>query len=117
MTLWLISALTLIFALLLPVSVIPGAMVSVDAARRYSGPRVRRALDLIAALASLTLIAIIIWWGWDYPNRGKVQTVIGLEGVTMFWAYLALPVGGLFSVLAIIGNLLDPQRQELESAL
>ncbi len=28
----------------------------------------------------------------------------------MFWAYLALPVGGVFCVLGIIGNLIDPQR-------
>ena len=30
--------------------------------------------------------------------------------------YLALPVGGLFSAVGIIGNLLDPQRLELETA-
>jgi TRAP-type C4-dicarboxylate transport system permease small subunit len=34
----------------------------------------------------------------------------------MFWAYLALPVGGAFSVIGIIANLLDPQRNELETA-
>jgi TRAP-type C4-dicarboxylate transport system permease small subunit len=42
--------------------------------------------------------------------------MIGLEGVSMFWAYLAMPVGGLFCVLGIVGNLLDPQRMELETA-
>jgi TRAP-type C4-dicarboxylate transport system permease small subunit len=61
------------------------------------------------------LVLVIIWWGWDYANRGKVQTVIGLENVTMFWAYLALPVGGLFCILGLIGNLIDPKRQELET--
>ena len=40
----------------------------------------------------------------------------GLESVSMFWAYLALPVGGLFSAVGIIGNWVDPQRQELETA-
>jgi TRAP-type C4-dicarboxylate transport system permease small subunit len=93
-----------------------GAMVSVDVLHRYSGPKGQRALEAIAALAALALVGVIIWWGWDYANRGKVQSVIGLEGVTMFWAYLALPVGGLLSVPAIIGNLLDPQRLELETA-
>lgn len=94
-----------------------GAMVSVDVLHRRSGPTGRRVLEAIAALAALTLVAIIIWWGWDYANRGKVQSVIGLEGVSMFWAYLALPVGGLFCVLSIVANLLDPQRLELETAL
>ena len=35
----------------------------------------------------------------------------------MFWAYLALPMGGLFCVLSIVGNVLDPQRLEMETAL
>jgi TRAP-type C4-dicarboxylate transport system permease small subunit len=45
-----------------------------------------------------------------------MQSVIGLEGVTMFWAYLALPVGGIFCVPAIVANFFDPQRNELENA-
>ena len=76
----------------------------------------RRVLDTLVALAALTLIGIIVWWGWDYANRGKVQSMIGLEDVSMFWAYLAMPVGALFSVLSIVGNWLDPQRLELETA-
>jgi TRAP-type C4-dicarboxylate transport system permease small subunit len=94
-----------------------GAMISVDVLHRRSGPTGRRILDGIAAGAALLLIGIIIWWGWDYANRGKVQTVIGLEDVSMFWAYLALPVGGIFSVLSIVANLLEPKHQELETAL
>ena len=66
--------------------------------------------------AALALIAVIVWWGWDYAQRGSVQSMAGLESVSMFWAYLALPVGGLFCVIGIIGNLLDPVRMELETA-
>ena len=93
-----------------------GAMVSVDVVYRWSPPRIKRALDWFVSAAALALILIIIWWGWDYAQRGRVQTVIGLENVTMFWAYLALPVGGVFSIIGIIGNLMDPQRLELETA-
>lgn len=93
-----------------------GAMVSVDVLYRWSPPGFRRVLDSVVCVAALLLIAVIIWWGWDYANRGKVQTMIGLEDVSMFWAYLALPVGGAFSVLGIVANLLDPQRLELETA-
>jgi TRAP-type C4-dicarboxylate transport system permease small subunit len=76
----------------------------------------KRLLDAIVAVAALVLIAVIVWVGWDYAQRGSVQSVAGLEGVSMFWAYLALPVGGVFSTIAIIGNWLDPQRLELETA-
>ena len=93
-----------------------GAMVSVDVLYRWSGKRLRRVLDAVVAVAALLLVAVIIIVGWQYALRGRVQSVIGLEDVSMFWAYLALPVGGVFSVLAIIGNWLDPQRLELETA-
>lgn len=100
----------------IPMAFRQGAMVSVDVLYRWSGPRMKKVLDTAVALAALTLVCIIIWWGWDYANRGKVQSMIGLEDVSMFWAYMALPVGACFSVISIIGNWLDPQRLELETA-
>ena len=93
-----------------------GAMVSVDVVYRWSSPPMRRVLDFIVCAAALVLVGVIIYWGWDYANRGKVQSVIGLEDVSMFWAYLAMPVGGLFCLPAILGHLLDPKRIELETA-
>ena len=93
-----------------------GAMVSVDVLYRWSPPRVRRVLDYVVALAALALIGVIVWWGWDYAQRGGVQSMAGLESVSMFWAYVAMPVGGVFSAIGIIGNLIDPQRLELETA-
>ncbi len=100
----------------IPMAFRQGSMVSVDVLYRWSGPRMKKVLDTAVALAALTLVCIIIWWGWDYANRGKVQSMIGLEDVSMFWAYMALPVGACFSVISIIGNWLDPQRLELETA-
>jgi TRAP-type C4-dicarboxylate transport system permease small subunit len=94
-----------------------GAMVSVDVLYRWSGARMRRVLDAAVALAALLLVGVIVVVGWQYALRGQVQSMIGLENVSMFWAYLALPVGGLFAALGIIGNFLDPQRLELETAL
>lgn len=102
--------------LAIPAAFRQGAMVSVDVLYRWSPPKVRRLLDWVVALAALALIGIIIWWGWDYAKRGGVQSMAGLESVSMFWAYLAMPVGGLFCVVGILGNLIDPLRMELETA-
>ena len=100
----------------IPMAFRQGAMVSVDVLYRWSPPKIKRVLDFVVCAAALLLISVIIYMGWQYANRGSVQSVIGLEGVSMFWAYLAMPVGGLFAVLGIIGNLIDPQRLELETA-
>jgi TRAP-type C4-dicarboxylate transport system permease small subunit len=102
--------------LAIPMAFRQGAMVSVDVLYRWSPPGLRRLLDLLVALAALALIAVLVWWGWDYAQRGKVQSVAGLESASMFWAYLAMPVGGLFCVPGIVGNWLDPRRLELETA-
>lgn len=100
----------------IPAAFRQGAMVSVDALNRALSPRGQRVLALVAALAALALMLIILWWGWDYAVRGSVQTVAGLESVTMFWAYLALPVGALASIIGIVANYLDPRHMELETA-
>ena len=93
-----------------------GAMVCVDLAYRKSVPLMRRALDWLIAISALILVAVIIRYGFDYAYRARFQTISGLESFSMTWAYMALPVGGIFCVLGIIGCLLDPRRQELETA-
>jgi TRAP-type C4-dicarboxylate transport system permease small subunit len=100
----------------IPMAFRQGAMVSVDVLYRWSRPGMRRVLDAVVMIASLALILIIIAVGWDYAQRGKVQTIIGLEEYSMFWAYLAMPLGGVFALLGIVGNFLDPKRLELETA-
>ncbi|MET3517196.1 TRAP-type C4-dicarboxylate transport system permease small subunit [Pseudacidovorax sp. 1753] len=100
----------------IPMAFRQGAMVSVDVLYRWSPPRVRRLLDAAVSLAALALISVILWWGFDYAMRGRVQSMAGLESLSMVWAYLALPVGAAFSIFGIVGNYLDPKRLELETA-
>jgi len=48
--------------------------------------------------------------GFEKTRQGSM---VSLESVWMFWGYAAMPVDGVFCIIA---NLLDPQRQELETA-
>jgi len=50
----------------IPMAFRQGAMVSVDVLYRIGSPGMKRLLDWVVSLASLTLIAVIIWWGWSY---------------------------------------------------
>jgi len=93
-----------------------GSMVSVDLMHRMARPVFRRVLDAFIAIATIALLSIMLWYGWDYALRGRVQTIIGLEEYSMFWAYLALPVGCICAIFGVIGNFLDPIHQELETA-
>jgi TRAP-type C4-dicarboxylate transport system permease small subunit len=93
-----------------------GAMVCVDLVYRKGGPGVKRSLDWLIAISALVLVAVIVRYGFDYAYRARFQTISGLESFSMTWAYLALPIGGLFCVFGIVGCLLDPRRHELETA-
>lgn len=99
-----------------PMAFRQGAMVSVDVLYRWSPPRLRRLLDAVVSIAALVLMLVVLRWGWDYAIRGSVQSMAGLESLSMIWAYMALPVGAVFSLLGIAGNYLDPKRLELETA-
>lgn len=99
-----------------PVAFRQGAMVCVDLAHRMAGPAGKRVLDTLAALCALVILAVMLWFGIEYAWRGRFQTISGLESYSMTWAYLAIPVGAVFSAIAVVGCLLDPRRQELETA-
>ena len=100
----------------IPTAFRQGAMVSVDVLYRWSPPRFRRVLDAVVSIAALVLMLVILWYGWDYAMRGRVQSMAGLESLSMMWSYLALPVGAVFCLFGIVGNFLDPKRLELETA-
>jgi len=93
-----------------------GAMVSVDLMHRLAPAGFRRALEALITLLTIALLGVITWYGWAYAQHGKLQTIIGLESYTMLWPYLAMPVGSVFAIVGVIGNFLDPQNQELETA-
>ncbi|HJV80854.1 TRAP transporter small permease [Noviherbaspirillum sp.] len=93
-----------------------GSMVSIDLMHRLAPPAFQRVLDGVIAILTLALLGVIIWYGWDYAQRGSVQTMAGLEQISMFWAYLALPVGGVCAIFGVIGNFLEPKHEELETA-
>jgi TRAP-type C4-dicarboxylate transport system permease small subunit len=110
--------ITLIWMVFLavPMAFRQGAMVCVDLLYRLSNKKLRRVLDFVILVSSLTLMGVILWYGFDYSWRTRFQTISGLEVLTVIWAYAAMPVGALFSLLAILGQWFDPQRHDLEVA-
>jgi TRAP-type C4-dicarboxylate transport system permease small subunit len=100
----------------IPTAFRQGAMICVDLLYRKSGRRMRRVLDAVILVASLILMTVILWFGADYAWRTRFQTIPGIESLTVIWAYGAMPVGAVFSILAIIAQWFDPRRNDLETA-
>lgn len=93
-----------------------GAQISVDVLARFARGRPwARALRASMATITLAFLGVLVWFGFDLAWRIRFQTFASLE-ISMAWAYLAIPVGALLSIFAVIANLYDPQNSELEAS-
>ncbi len=92
-----------------------GALVSVDLMLRLSSGAWHRFVRRLIVVVSLGFLAVLVWYGFDLAWRVRFQTFATLP-LSIAWAYLALPVGALFSMLAVAANHIDPQDRELELA-
>ncbi|HQZ12018.1 MAG TPA: TRAP transporter small permease [Devosia sp.] len=96
-----------------------GAMVSVDLLHRKIPARHRPKLELLVAAITIGFLLMLAYWAIQYCiAAGGLQTIIGLEalGLKMIWAYLAIPIGAILSIVAVVGNYLEPKHEELENA-
>lgn len=100
----------------LAVALRAGALVSIDAAHRFSRGGLRRALEAAALASSWSLMGVLFWFGWSMAQRVKFQEMAGLE-VSMSWGYAAIPLGALFAMLGALANFLDRRSAELEAAV
>lgn len=90
-----------------------GALVSVDLMLRASRGAWRRAVRRIIVAVTLVFLLLLAWLGFDLAWRIRFQTFASLP-LSISWAYLALPVGASFSLLAVLAHYFDPINRELE---
>lgn len=101
----------------IPIAFRRGAMISVDLMYRKSSPWFRPKLELFITAATLVFLITLTWWGVRFCMiAGNVQTIIGLEPLKMFWAYISLPIGSALAMVSVVGNYLEPKHEELETA-
>jgi len=88
-----------------------GSMITVDMMRRLMPHRYQRAHETVLLVLVLIFLALLGYWGADYARRGGTQTIIGLERISMFWAYLCIPVGCFCAAMSAIAHYLEPRPQ------
>jgi TRAP-type C4-dicarboxylate transport system permease small subunit len=98
------------------VAIRTGALVSIDVAHRYSRGALRRALEAASLAATLSVMGILLWFGWEMAHRVRFQEMAGLE-VSIAWGYAAIPVGAAFAMLGAVAQFLDRRSEELEAAV
>ncbi|MGE0803208.1 MAG: TRAP transporter small permease [Lautropia sp.] len=93
-----------------------GALVAVDLMINSARGRWRATVRTIITAASLVLLALLIWFGFDLVWRVRFQTFASLDFMSISWAYAAIPVGALFSVIAVLAHHVDPIDTQLDNA-
>lgn len=94
-----------------------GALVSVDLMFQLSRGAWRRTLQALITGVTVAFLAVLVWYGAELAWKVRFQELAGLEMISIAWGYLALPVGALLSILAVLANHFDPRHMELDTAL
>jgi len=92
-----------------------GALVSVDVLYGLCKGRSRVVLEGVITLVSLAFLVVVAWAGFEVTWRIRFQNLAGL-GISISWAYLAVPIGACLSMLAVVAHFFDPRRSELDTA-
>lgn len=85
-----------------------GTLISVDWLLSLSKGRMRRVVQGVILVCVLALLGFIAWYGVVLAMRVRFQTMAGL-GISTSWAYAALPVGAIVSMLSTIAHAIAPR--------
>ena len=80
-----------------------GAMIAVDFLMDIGPKPLRRFLTIVIAIASLTFLALLIWYGTAMALRVQRQSLAGLD-ISIAWVYAALPVGAALAVPGVVAR-------------
>jgi TRAP-type C4-dicarboxylate transport system permease small subunit len=91
-----------------------GALVAIDLLLTLARGRARAALSLFIVACCVVLLGHMVWYGWEMTLRAQFNVNPTL-GISMSWAFAAVPIGGAFALLAVIAHLLDPPPRLIDS--
>ncbi|MGY6633968.1 MAG: TRAP transporter small permease [Alkalilacustris sp.] len=92
-----------------------GALISVDVLENMARGRAQSALRWFILICVLTLLGHMFWYGWAMAARAQVNVHPTL-GISMMWAFLSIPVGSVFAMLAVVAHFLDPPAKRIAEA-
>ncbi len=91
-----------------------GALVSIDILQTYAQGRFATALRWFILICILILLGQMFWYGWAMAARAQVNIHPTL-GISMMWAFISIPVGSVFAMIAVIANHLDPTPRPIDA--
>jgi TRAP-type C4-dicarboxylate transport system permease small subunit len=93
-----------------------GALVAIDLLLETARGPLKRAVNLFVFLACLVLVLHMVWYGWQMTMRAQFNVNPTL-GISMSWAFLAIPLGGVFALIAVVAHYLDPPAKDIDTGI
>jgi len=87
-----------------------GRMIPIDALRAMLPRPAQIWLIRFVFLASLTVLGVLIWYGYRMTLRVMDQRVAMLD-VSVAWFYVAVPIGSILALPGVVLSLLDAERE------
>lgn len=84
-----------------------GDMTTVTIILNLFPEKVKKIVRVIACLFSLVIFALIIKAGWQMALVGNLRKSTAVPAITMFWMYLALPVGMIIMFLNTVARIIE----------
>jgi TRAP-type C4-dicarboxylate transport system permease small subunit len=86
------------------------SQIVVDTLLELVPARVRRVMQIVAALGGLVAVGLLVWTSQPLLFGPAGRSTSPATGLPSFWIYLAIPVGGLLLGLFTLGELVGLLR-------
>ena len=90
-----------------------GAHMGLDLLLKVAPPRARRVIEAIAHLLVLLFLLVLTVWGFKHAYAVRQQRSPVVFNMSMFWAYLALPVGGVCMLIQEIEVIVNGAEEDV----
>ena len=90
-----------------------GSLIAVDVLMGTLPPALRKALSAAIAAVTLSVLGVMVWFGWAMARRTQFQSIAGVvnpftgETISIAVVYAAIPVGAALSVIAVVARLAE----------
>lgn len=93
-----------------------GALVSIDLLQSLAKGRAETALRWFILTCILVLLGHMFWYGWQMALRAQ-PNIHPTLGISMFWAYVAIPFGAVLAMISVIAHHIDPPSKPTETGI
>lgn len=83
-----------------------GENIVIDIKSGLVNKKIQKVTNLIGYILSIVFFIVLVIYGWELAQATSSQTAPGLR-ISMFWAYLSIPVGGIILILNTISLFIE----------